>query len=202
MRFSLLLLAGVALALMATGDAEKEPEWSYSTGGSVYSVATSADGEYIVVGSDSGKVYFFDKDGSTPLWSYGADGRVISVAISADGAYIAAGTYDGNVYLFNNNVSQNGGDGNDGGDDDGNDGGGDAVEAVCQHGDTKLADDGFNHCICNDGEWLCTDMEYDEKDDDSNVTVTPAEEGEEGIPAPSLAAAVAAVAVIALRRRR
>jgi PKD repeat protein len=39
-------------------------------------------------------------------------------------------------------------------------------------------------------------------DDEGNVTVTPAEEGEEGIPAPSLAAAVAAVAVIALRRRR
>ena len=38
-------------------------------------------------------------------------------------------------------------------------------------------------------------------DDEGNVTVTPAEEGEEGIPAPSLAAAVAAVAAIALRRR-
>jgi hypothetical protein len=39
-------------------------------------------------------------------------------------------------------------------------------------------------------------------DDEGNVTVTDAGEGEEGIPAPSLAASVAAVAVIALRRRR
>ena len=39
-------------------------------------------------------------------------------------------------------------------------------------------------------------------DDEGNVTVTDAGEDEEGIPAPSLAAAVAAVAVIALRRRR
>jgi WD40 repeat protein len=101
MRFSLLLLAGVALALMATGDAEKEPEWSYSTGGSVYSVATSADGEYIVVGSDSGKVYFFDKDGSTPLWNYTDGSSVFSVDISADGDYIVAGSGTTNkLYLF------------------------------------------------------------------------------------------------------
>ena len=35
MRSSLLLLAGIALALMAAGDADakKEPEWSYQTGG-------------------------------------------------------------------------------------------------------------------------------------------------------------------------
>jgi hypothetical protein len=39
-------------------------------------------------------------------------------------------------------------------------------------------------------------------DDEGNVTVTPAGEDEKGIPAPSLAASVAAVAVIALRRRR
>ncbi len=39
-------------------------------------------------------------------------------------------------------------------------------------------------------------------DDEGNVTVTDAGEDEEGIPAPSLAAAVAAVAVIALRRRQ
>jgi len=39
-------------------------------------------------------------------------------------------------------------------------------------------------------------------DDEGNVTVTDAGEDEEGIPAPSLAAAVAAVAVIALRRPR
>ncbi|MDP7007129.1 MAG: PKD domain-containing protein, partial [Candidatus Poseidoniia archaeon] len=39
-------------------------------------------------------------------------------------------------------------------------------------------------------------------DDEGNVTVTDAGEDEEGIPAPSRAASVAAMAVIALRRRR
>ena len=74
----LLLLAGFALALMAAGDADaKEPLWSYTTGGNVWSVAISADDEYIVAGSwegtsenHSGKVYLFDKNSSTPLWNY------------------------------------------------------------------------------------------------------------------------------------
>ncbi len=42
----LLLLAGVALALMAAGEAEaeKDPLWSFTTGSYAYSVAISADG--------------------------------------------------------------------------------------------------------------------------------------------------------------
>jgi len=158
----------------------------------VYSVAISADGEYIAAGSDDHKLYLFDKDSSTPFWSYGTEGTVSSVSISADGKYIAVGSNDDNVYLFVNNISQNGG---------GGDGGGGAEEAVCQHGDTKLADDGFNQCICNDGEWLCTDVEYEEKDDEGNVTVTDAGEDEEGIPTLSVITTMAAVAVMALRRR-
>ncbi|HIL32692.1 MAG TPA: hypothetical protein EYG25_00130, partial [Candidatus Poseidoniales archaeon] len=101
----LLLLAGVALALMAAGEADaKEPEWSYYAGDVVHSVAISADGEYIAAGSQDEKVYFFDKDSSTPLWSYTTDGYVESVAISADGEYIAAGSGD-SVYLFGKDSS-------------------------------------------------------------------------------------------------
>ena len=74
----LLLIAGFALALMAAGeaDAEKEPEWSYTTGSRVYSVAISADGEYIAAGSYDYNVSLFDKDSSTPLWSYETEGYV------------------------------------------------------------------------------------------------------------------------------
>ncbi len=105
----LLLIAGFVLVLMAAGeaDAEKDPEWSYETGGYVES-AISADGEYIAVGVDAGfgesKVYLFDKDSSTPLWSY-TTGDVHSVAISADGEYIVAGTYDDGVYFFDKDSS-------------------------------------------------------------------------------------------------
>ncbi|HJM81287.1 MAG TPA: PQQ-binding-like beta-propeller repeat protein, partial [Candidatus Poseidoniia archaeon] len=89
-RSFLLLLAGIALALMAAGEADagKEPKWNYNTGDGVDSVAISADGEYITAGGRDRNVYLFDKDSGTLLWSYTTgivgDG-VFSVAISADG---------------------------------------------------------------------------------------------------------------------
>jgi WD40 repeat protein len=68
----LLLIAGFALVLMATGEANagKEPEWNYTTGDWMSSVAISADGEYIAAGSFDDNVYLFGKDSSTPLWNY------------------------------------------------------------------------------------------------------------------------------------
>ena len=100
-RPSLLLLAGFALTLMATGAAEaNDPEWSYTTGDRVWSVAVSGDGEYIVAGSDDDSVYFFDRGSDTYLWNYSTEGDVRSVAISSDGEYIAAGSVDTQVYLF------------------------------------------------------------------------------------------------------
>ena len=106
-RPSLLLLAGLALVLIAgEADAGKEPLWSSSTEDIVVSVDISADGGYIVAGSDDDKVYLFDKDSSTPLWSYTTGGDVCSVAISADGEYIVAGSKDYNFYLFNKNSSE------------------------------------------------------------------------------------------------
>ncbi len=103
----LLLLAGIALALMAAGEADagKEPKWNYNTGDGVRSVAISKDGEYIAAGSWDNNVYLFDKDSSTPLWSYTTGNDVYSVAISADGEYIVAGTYDDGVYFFDKDSS-------------------------------------------------------------------------------------------------
>jgi len=77
---------------------------------SVRSVAISADGEYIAVGSYDDHVYLFGKDNSTPLWSYNTrsswqSSTVYSVAISADGEYIAAGTDNNTIYLFNKDSS-------------------------------------------------------------------------------------------------
>ena len=76
--------------------------WSYDTGdGHVTSVATSADGEYIVagIGNTDKKVYLFDKDSSTPLWSYQTS-SVHSLSISADGEYITVGSTNFNTYLL------------------------------------------------------------------------------------------------------
>ena len=69
----------------------------------------SADGEYIVAGtnsnSDEDKIYLFDKDSSTPLCNYTYCCGVLSVAISADGEYIAAGSDDYKVYIFDKDSS-------------------------------------------------------------------------------------------------
>ena len=63
-------------------------------------MAISADGEYIVAGSDDNKVYLFDKDSSTPIWNYTTGMNVNSVSISADGTYFSAGSDDNSVYKF------------------------------------------------------------------------------------------------------
>jgi WD40 repeat protein len=58
---------------MAGGADAKGPEWNYAADSGINSVDISADGEYIVAGSDDSKVYFFNKDNNTPLWSYTAN---------------------------------------------------------------------------------------------------------------------------------
>ena len=95
-----LLIACLALVLMAGEADAKGPVWNYTADSSINSVAISADGEYIVAGSDDSKVYFFDKNG-TLLWNYTADDGIYSVAISSNGETLVAGSLDYNVYLFN-----------------------------------------------------------------------------------------------------
>lgn len=83
--------------------------FSYDTGADVASVAVSADGAYIAVGSLGNKLYLFTRDG-TKLWeksipisdsgggSMGTESK--SVAISAHGEYIVAGCTN-NLYVYN-----------------------------------------------------------------------------------------------------
>ncbi|MDP6441997.1 MAG: PQQ-binding-like beta-propeller repeat protein, partial [Candidatus Poseidoniia archaeon] len=91
-----LLLLGVALIFVSEG-AEAElslnPVWEYETDGNVEASAISADGNYMVVGSNDDYVYLFHRNSSTPLWSYESYGDVSTVAISSDGSYIVAGDY-------------------------------------------------------------------------------------------------------------
>ena len=75
-------------------------EWKRETGYTIRNVDTSANGEYIIVGSFDNKVYLFDRQG-TLLWSYLTGDTVRDVAISFDGKYMAAGSYDHHVYYFN-----------------------------------------------------------------------------------------------------
>jgi len=108
-RLWILLLASFALALVATDNADAEnvyEEWHYLTEGNTVT-AISADGNYIVAGSDSSynsRVYLFDKGSFIPLWSHTLNERILSVDISAYGEHIVAGTQD-SIYLFNRDSS-------------------------------------------------------------------------------------------------
>jgi len=82
---------------------EREPFWTYTLGDVAGRVDISDDAEFMVVGSQDNKVYFFEKENNTPLWNYTASYDINMVAISADGKYIVAcvGHKDnGKVYLF------------------------------------------------------------------------------------------------------
>ena len=74
--------------------------WKYKTGGSVWSVSITPDGEYVVAGSRDKHAYLFNKKGEL-LWKYETGGDVYSVSITPDGEYVVAGSRDNHVYLFN-----------------------------------------------------------------------------------------------------
>jgi len=123
------LLAALVLVVFGSTEveADQEPIWESFTTGEVYSMSTSSDGSYIVVGTWESKpgsnasgyypqIHFFEKDNSTPLWSKTTKGMVNDVDISANGEYIAvvtgADNYDdgvsaegGHIYFFGKNSS-------------------------------------------------------------------------------------------------
>lgn len=74
--------------------------WKREIGYTIRDIDTSANGEYILVGSFDHKVYLFDRKGNL-LWDYLTGDTVRDVAISFDGKFIAAGSYDNSVYFFN-----------------------------------------------------------------------------------------------------
>ena len=74
---------------------EGELLWKYETDSDVNSVAISADGEYIVAGSDN--VYLFNREGEL-LWKYKVQGTVGTMSVTPDGEYIVAGS--DNIYFF------------------------------------------------------------------------------------------------------
>jgi len=83
------------------------PIWMYNASEPVTSVAISANGSTIVVGTSSGLVYLFNESSSQPVWSYDV-GMNALVSISADGFYFVAGNqydvvhYDeDDIFIFN-----------------------------------------------------------------------------------------------------
>lgn len=87
----------------------KEPLWKYNTTNACYWVDISANGEYIVAGTESQGVLLFNNSipvgQKYPHWQNLAVSDPESVAISADGEYIVVGNADGgssSVLFYNN----------------------------------------------------------------------------------------------------
>ncbi len=72
--------------------------WKCRVDGLSNSMATTADGSYLVIGCDTGYVYLFDRYGRL-LWKFNTKSDTTSVDISSDGKFIAVGS-GSKVYLF------------------------------------------------------------------------------------------------------
>jgi len=79
------------------------PLWNYSTDSNALSVAISANGRYIVAGSQNHMVYFFENSSSQPLWVNGSAGSTL--AMSSDGKYIVTIGIEKEIFLFNRSSS-------------------------------------------------------------------------------------------------
>ena len=95
--FAVLALA-LLLAASSAAYAQPPPTLLWSDPVNTNAIALSANGQYVVVGTDGG-ARFYGRSSSTPLWTYSAGTKITSVAISADGSYAAAGTL-GKIYFW------------------------------------------------------------------------------------------------------
>jgi len=118
-------------------------------------------------------------------FSYSTQFNTYSVAISADSRYIVVGSNEGIYLFFNEEVRY----------------------LMCQHGQTKLADDGCNQCICNNGDWVCTDVDCGKEEatspGDVNQTAECEDVSEDSmLPSVSLIPALISIGLIAILRRK
>lgn len=73
--------------------------WSSKVKGWLRSLAISADGKAVFVGSADNNVYYYSSDG-IQRWKYSTGDWVESVSLSSDGHYAVAGSRDHKVYFF------------------------------------------------------------------------------------------------------
>ena len=78
------------------------PQWTYDTGGWVYDVETTEDGNKIFAACGSPrKVFLFNNTESPPVLGFNTTGLALRVAISSNGSYMAVTDNDAKLYFFN-----------------------------------------------------------------------------------------------------
>ena len=82
------------------GAMEAVKAWEYLTRGHILDVSISADGEYIVAGSQDAYLYLFNKAGQA-VWGQNLGTPVMRVMVSPNGEYICVTTYDNIISFFN-----------------------------------------------------------------------------------------------------
>ena len=95
------LILALIVALIPAAGAEASYHGA-STGSTVSDVAITADGRYMVAGTESGSIICLQQDGSVP-WNVSAPDTVTAIAVAGSGEYVAAGTMRGDVLLFDGN---------------------------------------------------------------------------------------------------
>ena len=79
---------------------------SFNLGATSTSIASSEEGEYVVVGDEAGKIRLFATDSTEEEWEFEADEAITSVDISSDGDFIIGGSEDDYIYFFNRDDSK------------------------------------------------------------------------------------------------
>ena len=62
---------------------------------------------------------------------------------------------------------------------------------ACQGGESKIADDGCNQCVCNNGNWVCTEIDCAVSDEEEGL-----------LPSVSLLTSLISIGLLAIFRRK
>lgn len=99
-----MVYAGTGTGLLAFSPDDEQTtantSWSSEMGDPLGSVSIDGEGSSIVAGGDSGKIYFFSRDGRL-LWNYRTGSNGVRAAISHDGSTVAAASPQRAVFLLN-----------------------------------------------------------------------------------------------------
>jgi len=85
--------------LLLFKSSDSTPIWTYQMNDEIFSIDISADGKYIVVGTDNKTFSLFESSNPNPLWDYYTGLSISNLAISSDGNYILI-SLPGVLFLF------------------------------------------------------------------------------------------------------